>query len=229
MTPAKQNPYGNEGSVESGNNPPDTVHLDSAPADPDDASASEPVSDNQPPHSLDEDSESKTADAETVLTNARAVLRQCSAPMAAMRRRLSLGTAAQRAPTFPPSHEGSTGQTTTTPTEAASGGADAPSAAGTTQASASLEPRVLTPGLPSNPRPIQHVCNIHSLSSSHIFSIAGDLLVPALKQDLVAHMLFPFLRNVGGLVEVQKMEVAVWWLKNLVRMSDSGRYTMRHS
>ncbi|KAK3295433.1 uncharacterized protein B0H64DRAFT_459684 [Chaetomium fimeti] len=233
MPPVSTTPSENEGFALSGNNPLDTVRRDAAS---DDASTSDLVN-NQLRDSLSEGSDGRIVDGETVLANARAAMSQHSTPTAAMKSSVIPDTVAPSS--APPTlskgtTKGTTSHVPATPTAVAPTVTNELDLASVTETLAKLPSRPLTPDSHGDPRPAQHVGNMHRLACEDILDIARNILVPALKHDLATHdkysavhMVFPFLRNDSGGVE--GMEVAVWWLMNLVRMAQSGRYTLRHS
>ncbi|KAH6636031.1 hypothetical protein F5144DRAFT_644579 [Chaetomium tenue] len=94
------------------------------------------------------------------------------------------------------------------------------------------------PSLGGDSQPGQHVRNAHTLSYGDMVNTAHGLFVPAIKQDLavhgtksIAHILFPSLRHDSNQsdMSVEILEVAMWYALGLARMSESGRYALRHS
>ena len=167
-------------------------------------------------NSLGDDSDSDISDAETVLANARSVLPHRPTPTVAMRRRLSLGTVAQLTPALPPSSAGATIFPHIRPI---------------------LRPRPFIPNLHDNSQPGQHVRDATTLSYPDVVNLAYGLFVPAIKQDLTVHkrkstvhIVFPSIKHDGGQCDntLAVLEVAMWHVSGLARMSDSGRYALRH-
>jgi hypothetical protein len=100
-----------------------------------------------------------------------------------------------------------------------------------------LRPQSFTPDLHDDSQPGQHVRNAHTLSYPDVVNLAYGLFVPAIKQDLAVHkrkstvhIIFPSLRYDDGQsdITIEVLEVAMWHVSGLARMSESGRYAMRH-